>query len=95
LCHRQILFDSDWRLGYAMIDAPDTGGQSFAEVPENHFELGILIEQAAAHQTQRVNRSFSPESPRRTDQPRMRGCRYTGTSSCWTTAQKERYCSKS
>jgi hypothetical protein len=31
-----------------MIDAPNAEWQSFAEVADNHFELGIIIEQAAA-----------------------------------------------
>ena len=34
-----------------MIDAPYAEWQSFAKVAENQFELGIFIEQAAAHQT--------------------------------------------
>jgi len=48
--HRQLRFDAQWRLSYAMIDAPDIERQSFAEMPENHFELRIFIEQAATHQ---------------------------------------------
>jgi len=38
-------------------------GSSLAQVAENHSELGIFIEEAAAHQTKRVHRSFEPESP--------------------------------
>src|SRR6266571_3512278 len=54
-----------------MVDAPNLEGQPFAEVAENHFELRIFIEQTAAHQAQRVNRSFDRESPGRTSEPRV------------------------
>src|SRR5512146_1841421 len=52
-----------------MLDAPNAEGQPFAEVAENHFELGIFIEQAAAHQTQRMNRSLNREPPSRPGNP--------------------------
>src|SRR5690348_637850 len=52
-----------------MIDAPNAEWQSFSEVAENHFELGIFIEQAAAHQTQRMNRRLNRETPRRSGNP--------------------------
>ena len=58
-----------------MIDAPNAEGQPFAEVAEDHFQFGIFIEQAAAHETERVKRSFHRESPGGTQERRVSGIR--------------------
>ena len=52
-----------------MIDAPNIERQTFTKMAKKYFELGVFIEQAAAHQAQCVIRGLDCETPDGADQP--------------------------
>jgi hypothetical protein len=57
--------------GDAIVDAPHAARQSFAEMPNNYFQFRVVVEQATAHQAQRMDRSLGGKSPDRAGQPRI------------------------
>lgn len=56
--------EAAWGDGETVVRAPDVVRQKLAEVAEDDREIGVTVEEAGSHETQRVGAGFDGERPR-------------------------------